>query len=140
MSFVFEVVVPLGLVTTKYPVLEPAGTVNVIVVAVLVKEGILTPLSITLVTPRSVVPRIVTFFPTCCLATDNEEIRGAGTVTRPLEIAVPLGVVTTKVPVVAATGIVTTTAVAFLLTIVSERPFSLTEEVFKRFVPLIVTL
>jgi hypothetical protein len=95
-SFVDEVAVPLGLATTKYPVLEPAGTVKVIAVAVLVKEEILTPFSVTLVTPRSVVPRIVTFFPTCCLATDNEEMAGGGIVTRPLEVAVPLGVVTTK--------------------------------------------
>ena len=56
MSFVDEVAVPLGLVTTKYPVLEPAGTVKVIAVAVLVKEEMLTPLRVTLVTPRSVVP------------------------------------------------------------------------------------
>ena len=56
MSFVDEVAVPLGLVTTMYPVLEPDGTVKVIAVAVLVKEEIVTPLRVTLVTPMNVVP------------------------------------------------------------------------------------
>ena len=52
--------VPLGVVTLMVPVVAPAGTVVVIVVAELVPMAAVVPLNVTLVAPPRLVPVIVT--------------------------------------------------------------------------------
>jgi hypothetical protein len=103
------VATPPGVVTLSVPVVAPAGTVAWIAVAeVTVKEVALTPLNATAVAPLKFVPLIVTLVPTGPLVGEKLDIVGGGgtTVNALALLAVPAGVDTLNVPVVAPAGTV----------------------------------
>jgi hypothetical protein len=102
------VAVPPGVVTLSGPVVAAAGTVAWIAVADVTEKLVaLTPLNRTAVAPVRFVPLIVTVAPTVPLAGVKLVIVGAGmTVKLAALVAVPPGVVTLSVPVVAPAGTV----------------------------------
>jgi hypothetical protein len=108
-------------------------TVNVVALA---------PLNLTEVAPVRFVPVIVTEVATEPLVGEKLVIVGAATVTVKLEalVAVPPGVVTEIVPVVAPEGTVAVICVAELtVNVVALAPLNLTAVAPVRFVPVIVT-
>src|SRR6266478_49866 len=101
------VAVPPGVVTLIVPVVGPAGTVAWIEVAELTVKVALTPLNATAVVPVKLVPLMVTLVPTGPLAgVKPVMVGGLITVKLPGLVAVPPGVVTLIVPVVAPVGTV----------------------------------
>src|SRR5882672_1999574 len=101
------VAVPPGVVTLIVPVVAPAGTVAWIEVAELTVKLALAPLNATAVVPVKLVPLMVTLVPTGPLAGVKLVIVGGLiTVKVPALVAVPPGVVTLIVPVVAPAGTV----------------------------------
>jgi hypothetical protein len=98
--------VPPDVVTLILPVTAPTGTVAVIWVAEFTAKLARTPPNRTAVAPVNAVPVIVTAVPVRPLVGANEEIVGAGTVTVKFAalVAVPPGVVTLILPVVAPDG------------------------------------
>jgi hypothetical protein len=139
--------VPIGVVTVILPVTAPAGTTAVILVDELTTKVAETPPNLTEVVPVKFVPLIVTEVPTGPDIGENDEIVGLAVVTVNLWalVAVPPGVVTEILPVVAPEG---TTAVIFVaeLTVndVALTPLNFTDVVVNpvplKFVPLIVTV
>jgi hypothetical protein len=100
------VAVPPGVVTAIVPVVAPPGTVAVIrVVELTVNVVALVPLNLTDVAPPRFAPLITTLVPTGPLAGVKFVIVGA-TVKLLALVAVPPGVVTLIVPVVALFGTV----------------------------------
>ena len=98
------VVVPPGVVTEIGPVVAPAGKVAVIFVAELTTKVVaFVPLKATTVAPVRLAPLIVTRVPTGPLFGEKLELEGAAVKT-PALVAVPPGVVTVIVPVVAPEG------------------------------------
>jgi hypothetical protein len=118
-KFIALVPVPPGVVTLILPVTAPTGTVAVIWVAELITKLARTPPNRTAVAPVKAVPVIVTAVPVLPLVGENEEIVGAGTVTVKFValVAVPLGVVTVILPVVAPIGTFVSTRVPWALTV-----------------------
>jgi hypothetical protein len=118
-KFIALVPVPPGVVTLILPVTAPTGTVAVIWVAELITKLARTPPNRTAVAPGKAVPVIVTAVPVLPLVGENEEIVGAGTVTVKFAalVAVPLGVVTVILPVVAPVGTFVSTRVPWALTV-----------------------
>ena len=102
------VAVPPGVVTESVPLLAPAGTLVVIWVAESTVKVADVPLKPTSVAPVRFVPVIVTDVPTGPLVGAKLVIAAAGAVTVKLAVlvAVPPGVVTLSVPVVAPVGTV----------------------------------
>ena len=101
------VTVPPGVVTLNGPVVAPAGTVAWIAVADVTVKLALTPLNVTTVTPAKFVPLIVTLLPKSPLVgVKLVMVGGFTTVNAPVLVAVPPGVVTLSVPVVAPAGTV----------------------------------
>jgi hypothetical protein len=132
---------PAGVVTLSGPVLAPAGTVAWIAVADVTEKPALTPLNVTAVAPLKFAPLIVTLVPTGPLAGEKLEIVGGGTTVNeaPL-LALPPGVVTPSVPLVAPAGTVAWIAVAEVTEKLALTPLNVTAVAPLRFVPLIVTL
>jgi hypothetical protein len=137
---VLLVAVPPGVVRATFPVVAPLGTVAVIEVAEATWKLALAPLNLTVVAPVKWVPEIVTDVPTGPLVGANDEINGAPTTANTFGlVAVPFGVFTLILPLVAPLGTVavifeaeTTVKVAFVrLNLTSVAPF--------KFEPLIVT-
>jgi hypothetical protein len=130
---------PPGAVTVITPVVAPAGTVAVILVLEFTVNVVAAvPLKLTAVLPVKPLPLIVTDVPTGPLAGENEVTVAAGATVNAL-VAVPPGVVTVKLPVVAPVGTVvliwvseTALKVAVLLL------KNLTEVVPAKLVPLMV--
>jgi hypothetical protein len=103
-------------VTAIVPVVAPVGTVATICVALLtVKLVALVPLKVTAVAPVKLVPAMATEVPIGPLVGLKLVSVGAGmTVKLPALVAVPPGVVTAIVPVVAPVGTVAVICVALL--------------------------
>ena len=121
-KFMALVPVPAGVVTLILPVTAPTGTVAVIWVAELITKLARTPPNRTTVAPVNAVPVIVTAVPVLPLVGDNEEIVGAGTVTVKLVplVAVPPGVVTVILPVVAPVGTFVSIRVPWVFTVTGD--------------------
>ncbi len=134
---------PAGVTTLIGPVVAPAGTMALTVVAVGVTSGVtgLPPLNRTPVAPDRFVPVIVTVAPTAPLVGVKEV-----TLITPncvALVAVPSAVVTLSVAVTAVLGTVTTTCVGVAdVTGTTTVPIFTVGVAFPimRFVPLIVTL
>jgi hypothetical protein len=111
--------VPPGVVTLILPVTAPTGTVAVIWVAEFTTKLARTPPNRTAVAPVKAVPVIVTAVPVLPLVGENEEIVGAGTVTVKFValVAVPPGVVTVILPVVAPVGTFVSIRVPWVFTV-----------------------
>ena len=135
------VAVPAGVVTRILPVAAPLGTVVVIRCALVTEKVAVTLLKVTAVAPVKLVPLIVTDVPTGPDVGENEVIVGAPVVTvKLLElVAVPAGVVTEILPVVAPLGTVALIRPAFCTENVALTPLNLTEVAPVKLVPLILT-
>jgi hypothetical protein len=132
--------VPAGVVTLIFPVVAPAGTVVVILLAELIANGVAgTPLNVTDVAPVKLAPLIVTVVPTAPLVGVKLVIRGA-TVKLVALVAVPPAVVTVIPPVVALADTVAVICVLELTEKAAEAPLNLTELAPVKAVPVIVTL
>src|SRR5688572_22729301 len=134
------VAVPPGVVTTILPVVAPEGTAVLICVLETTVKVAMVPLKRTLVAPVKFVPVIATDVPTGPLAGANEAIVGAWmTVKSPVLVAVPPGVVTTILPVVAPEGTAVLICVLDTTVKVATVPLKRTLVAPVKFVPLIVT-
>jgi hypothetical protein len=102
-KFPVLIAVPAGVVTPIFPVVAPPGTVAVILIDVLTVKPAETPLNVTDVAPVKFAPLTVTLEPITPLVGEKLLIRGA-TVKLVALVAVPPGVVTLIVPVVALAG------------------------------------
>src|SRR6185436_17543026 len=135
------VAVPPGVVTLILPVVAPAGTVVLICVLDTTLKVAAVPLKLTLVVPVKADPVMVTTAPTRPLVGENEEIVGAGgmTVKSPALVAVPPGVVTLILPVVAPAGTVVLICVLDTTLKVAAVPLKLTLVVPVKADPVMVT-
>jgi len=135
------VAVPPGVVTLSGPVVAPAGTVAWMEVSELNVKVAPTPLKATALAPVNFVPLIVTVVPTGPLVGAKLAIAGGLTTVNELPlVAVPPGVVTVSVPVVAPAGTVAWMEVSELTVKVAPTPLKATALAPVNFVPLIVTL
>jgi hypothetical protein len=136
--------VPCGVVTEIFPVVAPLGTVAVILVpAAFTVKLAETPLNLTEVAPVNFFPKISTFVPGGPLVGENDVISAAPvTVKLVALVAVPAGVVTVILPVVALAGTFTVILVPALFTLNpgAFTPLKFTEVVPPKFVPLMVTV
>ena len=144
-KLVLEAAVPPGVVTVIVPVVAPAGTVAVIWVALLaVKVEAGAPWKATVVAPVKFVPVRMTEEPTGPDTGAKEVIVGADTTTvkvkLPVEVALPPGVVTEIVPLLAPAGTVAVIWVA-LSTVKAEAavPWKDTAVAPVKFVPVRTT-
>ena len=135
------VAVPPGVVTEIVPLVAAAGTVAVTLVAVTtVKLVAGVPWNVTAVAPPRFVPVIVTVEPTAPKAGEMPVMTGMGVKFATL-VAVPPGVVTEIVPLVAAGGTLAVMLVAVsTLSAVPAVPLNLTEVAPVKFVPVRVTV
>ena len=97
------VAVPAGVVTAIFPLVAPAGTVAVILVAVTTLKLAGVPLKVTEVVPVKFAPLMVTLAPITPVDGEKLVMRGA-TVKLVALVAVPLGAATLIAPVVAVAG------------------------------------
>jgi hypothetical protein len=137
-----EVTEPSGVVKAIFPVVAPAGTMAVTCVALFtVKDVAAVLLNVTAVAPVRFVPVIVTEVPTAPLAGLKLLIVGVGTETvkLALEVALPFGVVTVTLPVVAPVGTVVVICVALATVKDAEVPLNASAVAPVRFVPVMVT-
>jgi len=135
------VAVPPGVVTLIVPVVAPVGTVAVICVAELTVNVAFVPLNFTAVAPVNAVPVIVTLAPTSPLVGEKLVMVGGNTTVKLLAlVAVPPGVVTLIVPVVAPAGTVAVICVAELTVNVAVVPLNFTAVAPVYAVPVTVTL
>lgn len=128
-KFVELVAVPLGVVTEIGPVVAPEGTVALIRVALCTVKVAETPLKRTAVAPVKFVPLIWTEVPTGPLVGLNDVIVGAPVVVtvKFVElVAVPSGLVTAIVPVVAPDGTVAVIFCALSIVNVADAPLKVT--------------
>jgi hypothetical protein len=106
-KFVVLVAVPSGVVTPMSPVVALGGTVAISWVAEVTLNVALTPLNVMAIAPVKFAPVIVTSVPTGPLVGVKVEMVGAArTVNAAALVAVPPGVVTFMVPLVAPAGTV----------------------------------
>jgi hypothetical protein len=136
------VAVPEAVVTARVPVVAAAGTVAVICVSETTVYVAAVPLKATAVAPVRFVPVIVTVLPAAPLVGLTLVIAGAGgrTVKLAVLVAVPDGVVTARVPVVAAAGTVAVIWVSETTVYVAAVPLKATAVAPVRLVPVIVTV
>src|SRR5262249_42201746 len=128
---------PPGVITVTGPVVAPAGTVVLIVVALVTDAGAATPLNFTVLPPTKVVPVIVTLVPTAPLSGVRLSI--VGTTLKVGPSAAPPGVVTATTPVVAVAGTCVSMCVSSLPpSTVAATPLNFTAAP-ARLVPWIVT-
>src|SRR6266853_3070703 len=133
-------------VTTTFPVVAPAGTGTVMLVALQLVGVPAVPLNVTVLVPcvaPKFAPLIVTDVPTTPVVGLKLAMLGAGTVTVKLTplLATP-PTVTTTFPLVAPVGTAAVMLVAFQLVAVAETPLNFTVLVpcvAPKFAPLIVT-
>jgi hypothetical protein len=134
------VAVPPVVVTETVPLVAPVGTLTVTVVAVVAVGVAEVPLNLTAVAPVRLVPVIVTAVPTMPEVGVKLVIVGAATTVKLVaDVAVPTGVVTAIVPVVAPVGTFARMRVAELDVIVAAMPLNLTDVAGERLEPEIVT-
>src|SRR4051812_23105683 len=136
------VAVPPAVVTPMNPVIAPTGTVAWIVVDEVTVKLALRPLKLTVLAAVKLVPLMVTPPPAGPLTGVKLVIVGGlTTIVKGLElVAMPPGVVTRIVPVVAAAGAVAWIDVAELTVNTALMPLKATAVAPMKFVPLIVTL
>jgi len=133
--------VPAEVVTLIGPVVEPVGTVAVIVVAEATVKLALAPLNSTALAPVKLVPLIVTLVPTGPLAgVKLVTVGGLMTVKLAALLAVPAEVVTLIGPLVAPSGTVAVIVVAEATVKLALAPLNSTAVAPVKLVPLIVTL
>ena len=135
------VAVPPEVLTVIAPLVDRFGTVATICVDDETVNFAVRPLNLTAETPVKFVPVIVTFVPTGPLAGVKPVTVGPAvtTVKLALLVAVPPGVVTEIVPVVAVDGTVAVICVPVLTVKAALTPWNLTAVAPPKFVPLIVT-
>jgi hypothetical protein len=141
-KLVEEVAVPPGVVTEILPVLAPAGTAMVICVALVTLNVAEAPLNATPVAPAKFVPVSITLVPTVPLAGEKLVIVGVGIFTEKdaEELALPLGVVTRRVPEVAPAGTLVRICVSLDTVKTAAVPLKESAVAPVRLVPVIVTL
>jgi hypothetical protein len=134
---------PPGVVTLIGPVVAPAGTVAVILVALTTLNVAATPLKVTLVAAVRFVPVIVTVVPTGPKVGANEVIVGAAATIVTSKVcelqSLPPGVVTQIFPVIAPVGTVAVIFVGESTVKFAETPWNVTLVAPVKFVPVIVT-
>lgn len=140
-KFPAVVAVPPAVVTEILPVVAPVGTAVVIWVALVTVKVAEVLLNFTAVAPVKLVPVMVTGVLTGPAVGAKPEIVGGVTVTVKLEadVAVPPGVVTEIVPLVAPVGTVVVICVALATENVAAVPLKLTAVAPVKFVPEMVT-
>ena len=133
--------VPAGVVTVTLPLVAPAGTVVRMAVSEFTVKVAAVPLNFTAVAPVKAVPVSITAVPTRPLVGFRDVMAGAGEVTEKdvALVAVPPGVVTARVPVVAPAGTTVLIDVSELTVKRAVVPLKLTAEVPVRSVPVSVT-
>jgi hypothetical protein len=131
--------VPEAVVTEIGPVVAPLGTVAVILLLLWTVKPAEIPLNFTEVTPVKFDPLIVTDVPATPLVGEKLVIAAPVKLKVPLLVAVPVGVVTEILPVVAPFGTVAVILLLFWTVKPAEIPLNFTEVAPLRFVPLIVT-
>ena len=138
------VAVPPGVVTEIVPLVAPAGAVVVIEVGLTTVKAAAVPLKETALTPMKPVPVSVTLVPTGPAVGAKAEIVGMGlgvTVKLSTLVAVPPGVVTETVPVVAPAGTTAVISVAEVtLKLAAAVPWKATAVAPLRPLPVSVTL
>src|SRR5437016_2943895 len=123
------VAVPPGVVTLMVPVVAPVGTVAVICVAELTVKVAFDPLKFTAEALVKLAPVITTLAPTPPLVGEKLVMEGGGTTVKLVAlVAVPPGVVTMIVPVVAPEGTVAVICVVELTEKVATVPLNFTAE------------
>ena len=139
-KFELLVAVPPAVVTEILPEVAPLGTPVTMAVFERTVLVATTPLKVTCVAPVKFVPEIVTAVPTPPEEGIKPEIAGGGiTVNELLLVAVPPGVVTEMVPLVATAGTAALICVADALEIDAVVPLNVTAVAPVRFVPVITT-
>jgi hypothetical protein len=134
-------VVPAEVMTLIEPVVAPAGTVAVIVVAEPTVKAALVPLNSTAVAPVKFVPLIVTLVPTRPLVGVKLVIVGGSITVKLLALlAVPAEVVALIGPVAAPAGTVAVIVLAEVTVKLALTPLNRTALAPVKFVPLTVTL
>ena len=145
MKLTDDVVVPNGVVTLSLPVIDPAGTVAVIDVSDFTrKDAAFIPLNLTAVAPLKFAPVIVTTIPARPVMGVKAARAGpppAVTVKLFPLVAVPAGLVTLILPVVAPEG---TLVVIELSELIANplllTPLNFTDVAVEKFVPVIDTI
>ena len=142
-KLVLLVAVPPGVVTAIRPLVAPAGTAKVMVVALTtVKPVMATPFSVRTVAPVRFVPVRVTVVPTGPVAGVKPAMVGAGRKVKAVAlVAVPPAVVTAMVPEAADAGTTKVMVVAFTtVKPVMATPFNVTAVAPVKLVPVMVTV
>jgi hypothetical protein len=134
------VAVPPGVVTVILPVVAPEGTAAVTLLSFTNVKTADVPLNRTPLTPAKWLPLIVTDVPTTPLDGEKPLIVGPVTVKFEELVAVPPGVVTVILPVVAPEGTVAVTLPSFTKANVAEIPLNRTPLTAVKWFPLIVTV
>jgi hypothetical protein len=132
------VAVPPGVVTLIGPVVAFAGTAAVICVLLLTMNVAASPLNLTAVAPVKVAPVIVTLVPGAPLDGENESTVGATEKFAAL-VALPAGVVTPILPVVAPAGTVAVILMAEFTVNTADVPLTVTAVAPVKFAPLTTT-
>jgi hypothetical protein len=129
-----------GITTLIRPVVAPIGTVAVIEVSETTEKVVPVPLKSTVVAPVKPVPVIVTLVPTGPLIGEKLPIVSCTTIKVVRLVAVPTGVVTLIIPLVAPEGTVAMIDVLDKTLKLAFTPLNLTAVAPLKFVPVIVTL
>lgn len=138
LKLIVLVVVPVGVVTLISPPVAPVGTVVLIAVSEATVKVALTPLNLTAVAPVKLAPSMVTDVPTIPLVGKKLLILGL-TAKLLVLVAVPIGVVTLTMPVIAPFGTVVVIAVSEPTLNVAFTPLNLTLVAPVKLAPVIVT-
>ncbi len=125
-KFVALVAVPLGVVTAILPLVAPAGTPAVILTELLMVKFAATPLNVTDFVLRKVFPLMITRVPARPEVGEKLVIVG-NTLKFVALVAVPPGVVTAILPLVAPEGTVAVILVGLLMVKVAARPLIVTD-------------
>jgi hypothetical protein len=135
------VVVPEGVVTVIFPVVAPDGTKAVNRWSLWNVKLAAIPLNRTAVTPVKRLPLIVTDVPTGPLVGENPLTTGPEVTLKFDElVAVPAGVRSEILPLVAPAGTVAVTRLSFWKAKAAPIPLNVTEEAPVKWLPLIVTV
>jgi hypothetical protein len=139
-----DVAAPHGVVTEIGPLAAPCGTEASILVADTTLNTADVPPNVTAFVPVKFVPSIVTVVPGCPATGENEEIVGGGdvdgTVKSDVLVAVPPGVVTAILPLVAFWGTDALICVADVTLKTAVAPPKVTAVAPVKFVPVIATV
>ena len=140
-KFVALLAVPPGVMMESLPLLAPLGTDAVMEVALTTVNVIAAvPLNLTAVTPVKLLPVIETLCPMGPLAGVKEVMDGAGTTVKFVALlAVPPGVVTESLPLLATLGTAADMEVALTtVNVIAGAPLNLTAVVPVKLLPVIV--